>query len=185
MDESIRTNPLSYHSTMRFPRKNKKLRAGLESQPLPIWSNSQRTGLAGQAAPGNPSHPRALQRSWPCCSCRRGKGLLTWHSPSTLTIHSRARDTDPPDPPSFPCRPPCLMLAFRSWQPQPQSPCSKTKTLHPSMIHIMTTQAGTSYSFHPTASPCSLPPPQSPCSQPYLEESHLLGGQEGQRRARR
>lgn len=112
-----------------------------------------------------------------------GKGLPTWHGPSTLMMHSRARDTDPPDPPSFPCRPLCPMLAFSLWQPQPQSPCSKARTLHPSMIHI-TTPAGMSYSSRP-ASPCSPPPPQSPCSRPYPEESRLLSGQEGQRRASR
>lgn len=37
MDKRIRTNPLSYHSTMPFPRNNKILGAGLESQLFPKW----------------------------------------------------------------------------------------------------------------------------------------------------
>ena len=37
MDKSTRTNPLSYHSTVLFPRDNKIQRASLESQPCPRW----------------------------------------------------------------------------------------------------------------------------------------------------
>lgn len=58
MHKRLRTNPLSHHSAMPFPRNSKIPRAGLESQPFPRQDQGQRQPGSGADHAGSPQPPQ-------------------------------------------------------------------------------------------------------------------------------